>query len=81
MKRLFFFLLLLLSVLQSYAQDVRPEMADTFRSSGKIYVVVSVAAIVMFGLILYLITIDRKVSKLEKELKSGENNLSNTAKP
>jgi len=52
------------------AQEARPEMADTFRSSGKIYVVVCVAAIVLCGLIVYLVTIDRKVSKLEKEIAS-----------
>ena len=43
------------------------EMADTMRSNGKIYVVVGVIAIVFTGIIVYLISIDRKVSKLEKK--------------
>ncbi|MCK5209546.1 MAG: CcmD family protein, partial [Cyclobacteriaceae bacterium] len=36
----------------------------------KIYVVVLVVAIVFTGLVLYAINTDRKVSKLEKEIKS-----------
>jgi hypothetical protein len=45
------------------------EMADTLRQDGKIYVVVVVLLTVLAGTILYLVTIDRKVSKLEKQLK------------
>ncbi|RDC65287.1 hypothetical protein AHMF7616_03917 [Adhaeribacter pallidiroseus] len=50
------------------ASDV--EMADTLRRDGKIYVVVAVIVTVLAGLILYLIRLDRKVSKLEQQLKS-----------
>ncbi len=49
------------------AQDA--EMADTMRSEGKIYVVVSIVLVILLGLIGYLIFIDRKVSSLEKRLK------------
>jgi hypothetical protein len=45
------------------------EMADIMRSNGKIYVVVAVAAIVMTGLIIYMITLDRKITSIEKKLK------------
>lgn len=45
------------------------EMADQMRSSGKIYVVVAVLLAILIGLIVYLISIDRKVSRLEKETK------------
>lgn len=44
------------------------EMADTFRQEGKIYVVVAVILLIFGGLIAYTITIDRKVSRLEKDL-------------
>lgn len=44
----------------------QPEMADTLRSNGKIYVVVTVLVIVLTGLFLYVIRLDRKISKLEK---------------
>ena len=68
-KKLFSLLLvLILSTLPGFAQD-QVEMADLMRSNGKISVVVAVAATVMLGLIIYLISIDRKVSSIEKKLK------------
>ena len=43
------------------------EMADTMRSNGKIYVVVVVLATIFAGIFTYLVILDRKISKLEKE--------------
>jgi len=50
-------------------QEVVPEsaMAQLMYSNGKIYVVVAVVLTVLFGLFFYLISLDRKISKLEKE--------------
>lgn len=49
------------------AQDNAPaEMADTMRSNGKIYVVIAVILTILTGLILYLVRLDRKISKLEQ---------------
>ncbi|PRY10609.1 hypothetical protein CLV24_11328 [Pontibacter ummariensis] len=45
------------------------EMADILRQDGKIYVVVAVLLTVLVGMIIYLISLDRKVGKLEKQLK------------
>lgn len=45
------------------------QMGDLLRSNGMIYVVVGVILIVLTGLILYLISVDRKLSKLEKEVR------------
>ncbi len=45
------------------------EMADTFRSNGKIYVVVAVVLTIFAGIVLYLVRLDRKVSRLEKEIR------------
>lgn len=59
-------LVALLVVNIGFAQEV--EMADTMRANGKIYVVVGIIVIILVGLIVYLFTIDRKISKLEKEL-------------
>jgi hypothetical protein len=42
-------------------------MADTMRSNGKIYVVIAVILTILAGLILYLVRIDRRVSRLEKD--------------
>lgn len=65
-----FFLLTLLSVTTTFAQSAEaPEMADALRANGKIYVVVAVVALIVTGLLLYLITLDRKVSKLEQQIK------------
>lgn len=55
---------LLFSIL-SFAQD-KPEMADTMRSNGKIYVVVAVCLIILIGLFVYVWGIDRKIRKIEK---------------
>ncbi len=46
-------------------QADEPQMADTFRSEGKIYVVITVISIVFICLIGYLIYIDTKLKKLE----------------
>jgi hypothetical protein len=44
-------------------------MADGMRSNGKIYVVVAVLLTILLGLIAYVIRIDKKVSRLEKDSK------------
>lgn len=63
--------LLLISIIipfLSNAQDAAPvEMADAFRSDGKIYVVITVISIIFVCLIGYLIYIDTKLRKLEKK--------------
>ncbi|MBC8047786.1 MAG: CcmD family protein [Fimbriimonadaceae bacterium] len=45
-----------------------PEMATGFYAAGKIYVVIGVIAIVLVGIFLYLIRLDRKINKIEKEI-------------
>ena len=58
---------LCLVALSASAQEV--EMADQFRASGKIYVVVAVLATIMLGLSIFLFRMDRRISRLEKEKK------------
>ncbi len=48
-----------------------PEMADVLRSNGKIYTVVAVCLTILFGLFLYVFSIDRKISRLEKDQKQS----------
>jgi CcmD family protein len=60
------FSLLIFAALSAQAQDA--EMADTMRSNGKIYVVVAIVLVILLGLVAYLISVDRKVSNLEKRL-------------
>jgi len=61
----FLVFLCLISSVSLKAQGV--EMADAMRSSGKIYVVVGVLSIVFAGIVFWLVRLDRKISKLEKE--------------
>jgi bacteriorhodopsin len=69
-KTLLLLLALVLPVWQAVAQapGSQPEMAEALRQSGKIYVVVAVITVVLAGLLLFLISLDRKLSRLEKEI-------------
>ena len=50
------------------ASDI--EMADRLRADGKIYIVVGCVLVVLAGMIFYLISLDKKVSNLERQIKS-----------
>lgn len=65
-KIVFTITLLILSAIHLYAQQ-EIDMADTFRANGKIYVVVGILSIVFTGIIIFLIRLEKKVSRLEKE--------------
>jgi CcmD family protein len=60
-------LLLLGGAALAQATAGQPEMADAMRANGKIYVVVAVLVIIVVGLLAYLVRLDGKVSRLEKE--------------
>ena len=70
MKYAFSALLSLLLPLLMIAQnaDSTVAMANGMRSSGKIYVVVAVLCLILLGIALYLIRLDRKITRLEKGL-------------
>ena len=42
-------------------------VGETMRSNGRIYVVLAVMLTILIGLIIYLVRLDRKISKVEKE--------------
>ena len=67
--RLLFTVCCLVGSISSFAQADKPEMADVMRSNGKIYVVVAVCLTILIGLFIYVFIVDRKVSRLEKEMK------------
>jgi CcmD family protein len=76
MKKHYAFLIALLAIIlvpiSSFAQQIQAtdesgQMAVVMRSNGKIYVVVGVLLIVLTGIFAYLISLDRKITKLEKE--------------
>lgn len=67
LKRIVLMLICMINAVALFAQGTDVKMADTMRSNGRIYVVVAVVLTILIGLILYVIRIDRKLSKLEKD--------------
>ena len=49
------------------AQDAAADATDVMKTNGKIYVVMAVVVVIVLGLFIYLINLDRKIAKLEKE--------------
>ncbi len=60
---------LLFFCIQNLAAQDNPDFA---RSIGKIYVVVAVILIIFIGIVIFLIRMDRKLTKLESQIKEHE---------
>lgn len=67
LKQIFITGLLMTCTLIVHAQEKESGLGHTMRSNGRIYVVVAVMLAILIGLILYLVRLDRKISKLEKD--------------
>ncbi len=52
--------------------DGQGEEADFLRSTGKIYVVVAVIAAIFIGIVLFLIYLDIKLTKLENQINDND---------
>ena len=66
-NKLFTLFLLCMTTTMGFSQgNETVEMADKMRSEGKIYVVIAVILTILTGLILYLVRLDRKISRLEQ---------------
>lgn len=65
MKKITVLIMLMLVNLAVFAQE--PEMATALRSSGKIYIVVAVIAVIFIGLAAYLFSIDKRLKKIENQ--------------
>jgi hypothetical protein len=63
------FLVHLIAMSQNTAIKAAANNDGFMRSEGKIYVVMAVAITIMAGLIVYIVRLDRKISRFEK----GEN--------
>lgn len=73
MNKILLLIAALLLQLPVFSQNVTgPQMADSFREDGKIAVVIAVISIIFICLAVYLFAIDKKLGKLEKELKQKE---------
>jgi CcmD family protein len=68
-KTIFLFIFSLFANICS-AQEV--EMADGMRAEGKIYVVVVIILVVLIGLFTYLFLLDRKLNKMDQQLKDRQ---------
>jgi len=53
--------------LQAQEETGKTVVGETMRSNGRIYVVVAVMLTILTGLILYLVRLEKKISKIEKE--------------
>jgi uncharacterized membrane protein YciS (DUF1049 family) len=68
-RNILVFLLIFCSIALTAQENQGPNMADTFRNDGKIYVVISVISIIFFSIVLFLIYLERKIKRLEDKLK------------
>jgi len=67
MKKLITFFTFFFVTLAAFSQAAQNDMmAVDLRSSGKIYVVVAVIALIFIGIAVYLFNIDRRIRKIEK---------------
>ena len=67
MKKFLLLCFLLFSSISIIAQESNGvDMATELRSSGKIYVVVAVLAVIFIGLAFYLFSMDNRLKKIEK---------------
>ena len=64
-----FALFLIFTILFANQLAAQGATQDFMRSTGKIYVVVAVIVLIFIGVILYLVRLDSKISKLEKIIK------------
>ncbi len=60
-----------IAITESDYSNQSVEMADVFRQDGKIYVVVAVIMTLLIGLFIYLFWLEKRISKLEKEIPSS----------
>ena len=68
-KKLFFLASFCLMMVSVYSQQMdfnKEEPTDFMNSNGKIFVVMAVVVIIVIGLFIYLINLDRKIKRLEK---------------
>ncbi len=69
LQSLIFLILIIASPFILFAQENNVDMADIMRENGKIYVVVAVISLILTGFLVALISIDRRVRRMEKDNK------------
>lgn len=66
LKSIYTFAAIFMFNIAASAQEVATE-TDVMRSNGKIYVVMAVVLTIIIGLFIYVASLDKKISKLEKK--------------
>ena len=68
-KKILAFIVFTLLKINLLAQDSTEKisMADVMRSNGRIYVVIAVILTILIGLLLYMVRLERKINRLEKQ--------------
>lgn len=59
---------LTLALMATLGMSAQTALDETMHSSGKINVVVAVIGVILLGMFIYLFMIDRKVSRVEKQI-------------
>ena len=72
MKKVFLIINLLVFLTFNSLNAQTPQGTDFMRNIGMIYVVIGVIIIIFIGIIAFLINIDRKLTKLENQIKKNE---------
>ncbi len=71
MKKITCTILFIICIMAVQAQNnatQKPAMDNIMRSNGRIFVVVAVMLIILAGLIIYLLRIEKKINRVEKEI-------------
>ena len=59
---------ILLLIISPFTTLLAQTDADFMRSMGKMYVVVAVIVAIFIGIVIYLFSLDRKITKLENQI-------------
>jgi CcmD family protein len=65
-------LLFVFGLITNVVSAKQVEMADSMRADGKIYVVVAIILVILLGLFTYLFLLDRKLNKMDQQLKQQQ---------
>jgi hypothetical protein len=66
MNRIAASIVFLLLSLFAGAQEAAPDMADSLRENGKIYVVIGVNVVFFVSILIFLLFIERRLTRLEQ---------------
>ncbi|WEK18336.1 MAG: CcmD family protein [Candidatus Pedobacter colombiensis] len=67
MKKISVTFLMLMFAMQLFAQNGNSSITESVYASGKIYVVVACVLLILFGLIFFLFSIEKRLKKLEQK--------------